>query len=67
MFFNCCRGRRRGRGISVAADSPATTAQTFQSDDVYEFRSSPESDVGVNVSFLLSYLMFIYLISILLI
>ncbi|VDK68833.1 unnamed protein product [Litomosoides sigmodontis] len=39
-------GRRRGGGISVVADSPATAAQTFQSDDVYEFRSSPESDVG---------------------
>lgn len=54
MFFDCCRGRRRGRGISTAAGSGSVTVQTSQSDDVYEFRSSPESDVGVNVSFLLS-------------
>uniref|UniRef100_A0A0R3RFC6 ANK_REP_REGION domain-containing protein n=1 Tax=Elaeophora elaphi TaxID=1147741 RepID=A0A0R3RFC6_9BILA len=42
------RGRRRGRGISTIVGSAAITAQTSQSDDVYEFRSSPESDVGVN-------------------
>ncbi|CAG9536994.1 unnamed protein product [Cercopithifilaria johnstoni] len=42
------RGRRRGRGISTAAGSATITIQTSQSDDVYEFRSSPESDVGVN-------------------
>ncbi|KAM3721557.1 Ankyrin repeat domain-containing protein [Dirofilaria immitis] len=42
------RGRRRGRGISTATGSAIVTAQTFPSDDIYEFRSSPESDVGVN-------------------
>ncbi|VDO26833.1 unnamed protein product [Onchocerca flexuosa] len=38
------RGRRRGRGIPTTAGSAIITAQTFPSDDVYEFRSSPESD-----------------------
>uniref|UniRef100_A0A5S6PWS9 Bm4752, isoform c n=1 Tax=Brugia malayi TaxID=6279 RepID=A0A5S6PWS9_BRUMA len=37
------RGRRRGRDISVTAGC-GTMAQASQSDDVYEFRSSPESD-----------------------
>uniref|UniRef100_A0AAF5Q0Q7 ANK_REP_REGION domain-containing protein n=3 Tax=Wuchereria bancrofti TaxID=6293 RepID=A0AAF5Q0Q7_WUCBA len=41
------RGRRRGRDISVAACA-TIMAQASQSDDVYEFRSSPESEVGVN-------------------
>uniref|UniRef100_A0A1I7VYP0 ANK_REP_REGION domain-containing protein n=1 Tax=Loa loa TaxID=7209 RepID=A0A1I7VYP0_LOALO len=42
------RGRRRGRAISTAAGCAAVIAQTSQSDDVYEFRSSPESDAGIN-------------------
>ncbi|OZC08962.1 hypothetical protein X798_04049 [Onchocerca flexuosa] len=41
------RGRRRGRGIPTTAGSAIITAQTFPSDDVYEFRSSPESDMTV--------------------
>ncbi|KAL3998060.1 Ankyrin repeats (3 copies) family protein [Acanthocheilonema viteae] len=42
------RGRRRGQGISTTAGSAVITAQASQANDVYEFRSSPESDVGVN-------------------
>lgn len=35
----------------MTVGSSALSGQTSQSDDVYEFRSSPESDVDANVSF----------------
>uniref|UniRef100_A0A915Q0R5 Dendritic cell-specific transmembrane protein-like domain-containing protein n=1 Tax=Setaria digitata TaxID=48799 RepID=A0A915Q0R5_9BILA len=44
MFSGCCRGRRRGRTMYTVTGSSIITTHTSQPDDVYEFRSSPESD-----------------------
>uniref|UniRef100_A0A915AZM0 Ankyrin repeat domain-containing protein 12 n=1 Tax=Parascaris univalens TaxID=6257 RepID=A0A915AZM0_PARUN len=44
------RGRRRGRGGSaVGGNATNPPPQSAPVDDVYEFRSSPESDININV------------------
>ncbi|VDN18749.1 unnamed protein product [Gongylonema pulchrum] len=48
------RGRKRGKGLTAATSSTSVSTHTSQPDDVYEFRSSPESDIGISVCRLLT-------------